>query len=108
MVYQILVGSYTHRITTLAFDPSAKSLSVLSYIEAGYHPSWLAQHSEDESLIFATNEASDGKVQLFKKDEAGELTFLEETSSGGADPASLTIYESSAIVGNVCRFPLAL
>ncbi|SRR5258707_15150887 len=101
MLYKILVGSYTDRITTLEFDSDAKSLCVHSYFYAGQNPSWIAQHPTDKSLIFATNEVTDGKIQLLRLAEDGFLSFLEECSSGGADPASLSVSEDAIVVGNV-------
>ncbi|KAF8342588.1 putative isomerase YbhE [Cantharellus anzutake] len=100
MSYKILVGSYTDRITTLAFDPDRKTLQVLSTVQAGQSPSWIAQHPTDKSLIFATNEVEDGKIQLFRLAKDGRLTFLEECSSGGALPANLGVSEDAVVVAN--------
>ena len=101
MLYNILVGSYTDRITSLQFDSDAKSLCVHSDFRAGQNPSWLAQHPTDKSLIFAANEVTDGKIQLLKLAEDASLSFLEECSSLGADPASLNVSEDAVVVANV-------
>jgi len=100
MRYRILVGSYTDRITTLEFDSDAKSLCVHSDTRAGQSPSWIAQHPTNKSLIFATNEVTDGKIQLFRLAEDGSLSFLEGCSSGGENPASLGVSEQAVFVGN--------
>lgn len=102
-MHTILVGSYSDEITTLKFDPDAGTLRVVSTVKSGQSPSWIALHPTDRSLLFATNEVTDGKVQLFKVAEDGSLKFLEERSSGGADPASLAVTESQVIVANVSR-----
>lgn len=99
--YKLLVGSYSNKITTLLFDPDAQSLTVLSAVESGQNPSWIAQHPVDKSLIFATNEVTDGKIQLFKLADDGSLAFLQERSSGGADPASLAVSNNEVIIANV-------
>lgn len=101
-VHTILVGSYSDEITTLQFDPDAETpLKVVSTVKAGQSPSWIALHPTDRSLLFTTNEVTDGKVQLFKVSGDGELAFLEERASGGADPASLAVLEKQVIVANV-------
>lgn len=111
MVHQILVSSYAGEITTLIFDPEASSLTVAGVTKTGPAVSWLALHPTDPSLLFAANETSDGKVQLFKlsnvteeganEKESVHLELLAEHSSGGADPASLVVTESAVILGNV-------
>jgi len=103
-MYKILVGSYSDEITTLVFDPDAEKLEIVSTAKSGQSPSWIALHPTDQSLLFATNEVTEGKVQLFKISEDGSLQFIEECVSGGADPASLAITESSVIVANVSGF----
>lgn len=102
-VFKILVGSYTSELVTLAFDTSVEppTLSVQSTSKSGQSPSWIAVHPSDPSLVFATNETTDGKVQLFKLQQDGTAQLIEERSSGGADPAHLAVSESEVIVGNV-------
>lgn len=102
-VYKILVASYTSEITTLAFDTSNSSptLNVHSTSKSGQSPSWIAVHPSDPSLLFATNEVTEGKVQLFKIQDDGSVQLIEEKSSGGADPAHLAASESELIVANV-------
>lgn len=102
-MYKILVGSYTDEITTLDFDPDAGKLEIVSTVKSGQSPSWIELHPDDRSLLFATNEVTEGKLQLFRVSEDGSLQFLEECPSGGADPASLAITESTVIVANVSR-----
>lgn len=99
--YQILVGSYSKEISTLVFDSDAGTLKVTSTVSSGQSPSWIAQHPTAKSLIFATNEVSEGKVQLFKLAEDGALEFVQEVSSGGRDPAALAVTESELTVANV-------
>lgn len=105
-MYKILVGSYTDEITTLEFDPDAGTLEIVSTVKSGQSPSWIELHPTDRSLLFATNEVIDGKLQLFNISEDGSLQFLEECPTGGADPASLAATESTVVVANVGRFRL--
>src|SRR5271154_5568932 len=100
-MYKIIVGSYTDEILTLAFDPEAGKLEVVSTVKSGQSPSWIALHPTDRSLLFAVNELTEGKLQLFRVLQDGSLRFLEERPSGGADPASLLVFESTVIVANV-------
>lgn len=100
-VHKILVGSYTSELTTLAFSTDSQTLTVESTSPAGQNPSWIAVHPSDPSLVFATNEVSEGKVQLFKVQDDYTVKLIEERSSGGADPAHLTVLEKEVIVGNV-------
>lgn len=102
-VHTILVGSYSDEITTLQFDTDAEAplnLKVVSSVKSGQSPSWIALHPTDRSLLFTTNEVTDGKVQLFKVADDGSLTYLAERSSGGEDPASLAVLEKQVIVAN--------
>ena len=104
--YRILVGTYTKEISTLEFNSDDGTLKIIASSPSGQSPSWIAQHPTNKSLIFATNEVSDGRVQLFRLQNDGTLKFLEEVSSVGADPASLAVTETEVTVANVsCQCP---
>ncbi|KAF8588825.1 putative isomerase YbhE [Ramaria rubella] len=114
MSRKILVASYSSQITTLSFDSQASppSLSVVSSVDAGYHPSWITSHKTDASVIFTANEQPEGKVKALKYDlTSGEGKIIAEVSSGGADPCHLAISGNDLIIanysgGNVGVFPL--
>lgn len=101
MLYRILAGSYTNEIYTLNFDPTSSSLISVTATTVGFHPSWIACHPDDDSLIFAALEEHEGKVVAVKFGENGEGINLGQSSSGGADPCSLLVTKEQLIVGNV-------
>lgn len=106
---RILVSSYAGEITTLDFDPKAGTLTVSGTTKTGPAASWMGLHPSDPSLLFLTNEVTDGRVQVYKlSSESPEgtlkLELLGERSSSGADPASFALTEKTIIIGNV-RLP---
>ena len=101
MTFHIYVGSYTNEIYTLAFDPDAPSLTLVSTLTVGFHPSWLTPHPNDSSIIFAGLEQTDGKIVAVKYDDKGHGTLLGSVSSGGGSPCTLVATDSELLVGNV-------
>ena len=107
MVLHIYVGSYTNEIFTIAFDPEAPSLTLVSTLTVGFHPSWLTPHSSDPSVIFAGIEQTDGQIVAVKYDETGRGNLLGRTSSGGGCPCSLVTTDTEMLVGNVRVFGIS-
>lgn len=101
MSHRILVGSYTNEIYTLEFEPLSSSLTFVSAITVGHHPSWIACHPDDHSLIFAGLEQPEGKVVAVKFGEDGGSMGLGQSSSGGADPCSVLVTTNEFIISNV-------
>lgn len=109
MAYRILVGSYTDDVYTLDFNPSSKSLKLVAKTRLGTKPSWITQHPNDPTLIFAGLEQTEGKVVAVKFDnDNGEGRIVGEASSGGADPCSVLATENELIVANVSRICFSL
>ena len=102
MVFHIYVGSYTNEIYTLAFDPEAPSLTLVSALTVGFHPSWLTAHPSDPSVVFTGIEQTDGQIVTVKFDKNGQGTILGSVSSGGGSPCNLLAIESELLIGNVC------
>lgn len=100
MVFHIYVGSYTNEIYTLAFDPDAPSLSLASTLTVGFHPSWLAAHPSDPSIVFAGIEQTEGEIVVVKFDEGGRGSLLGRVSSGGASPCTLVATDTELLVCN--------
>ncbi|PVG00360.1 putative isomerase YbhE [Serendipita vermifera] len=113
MTYKLLVGGYTDNgLRVLTFDPSKedsndKILLQETTVSAGSSPSWIVQHPNNQSLVFATNEVEDGRIlgiQLSGTNDAtadkitGEL--VANVSSGGTYPAHLLILKDSIVSGN--------
>lgn len=104
MPRKILVASYASHITTLSFDPavSPPTLTVVSSLELGYHPSWITPHPTDTSVVFTANEQTDGVIKALKFDlYTGEGNVIAEVSCGGADPCHLVVCGSDLITANV-------
>ena len=101
MAYRIYVGSYTNEITTLEFDTKNATLSILSSINVGHHPSWVTPLPSHPTVIFTALEQSDGKIVAVKYDEAGTGTILSTAPSGGADPCMILAEKDELFIGNV-------
>jgi 6-phosphogluconolactonase (cycloisomerase 2 family) len=105
MAYRILVASYKDEIYSLSFDPKSASLTAVTSVAVGQHPSWIDSYPGDSSLIFAVLEQSEGKVVSVKYDTDGKGTIVGEALSGGADPCSLSVTKYELFVANVsCHF----
>ncbi|OSX61607.1 hypothetical protein POSPLADRAFT_1040124, partial [Postia placenta MAD-698-R-SB12] len=100
MSYRILVGSYANEIYTVSFDPDTSSISLVSSITVGYHPSWITPHPTDKSLVFAGLEQAEGKIVVVRYDEGGKGSLVGEVSSGGADPCTLLAAGTELLIGN--------
>lgn len=101
MAYRIYVGSYTNEIYTIAFDPTAPSLTLLSTVTVGHHPSWITPLPSDPSVIFAGLEQAEGEIITVKYDENGRGTTVGNAPSGGADPCSLVVADDKLLISNV-------
>ena len=101
MTYRILVGSYTSDVTTLEFDPNARTLRVTSALTVGHHPSWLTRHPSDPTLVYTGLEQAEGKIVAFKISPEGVVSVVGEADSGGSDPATLEALDKELVVGNV-------
>lgn len=109
-MHKILVSSYSGEIKTLDFDPEAGTLTISGTTKTGPAASWMGLHPSDPSLLFLTNEVTDGRVQVYKvssesSDGTLKLELLGERSSSGADPASFALTEKAIIIGNVSLPP---
>lgn len=100
-MFHIYVGSYTDDVTTLLFDPDTKTLISVATVTVGFHPSWLAFHPSDSSIVFAGLEQPEGEVATVKFDKDGQGTVLGKVKSGGHSPCALVVTPSEVLVGNV-------
>ena len=108
MDYHILVGSYTDSLYVVTFktagenDGGKSTLTLSSRIPVGHHPSWVAKHPTDSSVVFTVLEKPDGQLISLKLDLetlGGSITATAPTS--GADPCTILIAEQEVIVANV-------
>lgn len=104
MPRKILVASYTSNITTLSFEAavSPPSLSVVSSLEVGHHPSWITPHETDTSIVFTANEQPNGTVKAIRIDlSSGEGKVVADMHVGGDDPCHLVVSGSDLVTANV-------
>ncbi|KAI0360680.1 putative isomerase YbhE [Trametes cingulata] len=86
--FTILAGGYSTFIATYLFNSDAGSLSLVSQSPTGQNPSWIDLHPTNKSILYATNENTDGALQSFFVKQDGSLTAaVGQTSSGGNGPA---------------------
>ncbi|KAI0653934.1 putative isomerase YbhE [Cubamyces menziesii] len=86
--FTILAGGYSTFIATYLFNSDAGTLSLVSQSTTGQNPSWIDLHPTNKSILYATNENTDGALQSFFVKQDGSLTpALGQTSSGGNGPA---------------------
>ncbi|KAI0330349.1 putative isomerase YbhE [Cubamyces sp. BRFM 1775] len=86
--FTILAGGYSTFIATYLFNSDAGTLSLVSQSTTGQNPSWIDLHPTNKSILYATNENTEGALQSFFVKQDGSLTpALGQTSSGGNGPA---------------------
>ncbi|KAH9896867.1 putative isomerase YbhE [Cubamyces lactineus] len=86
--FTILAGGYSTFIATYLFNSDAGTLSLVSQSPTGQNPSWIDLHPTNKSILYATNENTDGALQSFFVKQDGSLTpAVGQTSSGGNGPA---------------------
>ncbi|KAI9063641.1 putative isomerase YbhE [Trametes sanguinea] len=86
--FTILAGGYSTFIATYLFNSDANTLSLLGQSPTGQNPSWIDLHPTNKSILYATNENTDGALQSFFVKQDGSLTAaIGQTSSGGNGPA---------------------
>ncbi|KAI0646305.1 putative isomerase YbhE [Trametes meyenii] len=86
--FTILAGGYSTFIATYLFNSDASTLSLVGQNPTGQNPSWIDLHPTNKSILYATNENTDGALQSFFVKSDGLLTAAQgQTSSGGNGPA---------------------
>ncbi|MGN7988017.1 lactonase family protein [Pedobacter sp. 22226] len=112
--YNLIVGTYTapgksEGIYTYNFDALTAATSIKSIAKNTANPSYVAV-SPDNKFIYAVNETgATSTVSAFKYDaKTGELTFLNNVDSHGADPCFITADAKNVIVANYSGGSLAV
>lgn len=101
--YWMYVGTYTKTasrgIYAFRFQPSTGRIFPVGLAAEAVNPSFLAVHPNNR-FLYAVNEVSNyegknGYVSAFSiNPRTGQLTFLNQTSTGGSDPCHITIDQS--------------
>ncbi|THH29036.1 hypothetical protein EUX98_g5153 [Antrodiella citrinella] len=100
MVYQIYVGTYTSDVYTLSFNPDTQSLTLVSSLTVGHHPSWLTPDPTNPTVIYTALEQANGTVVAIKYDADGKGTIVGTQSTLGADPCNFVASGNTLFVGN--------
>ncbi len=121
--YWIYVGTYTDKgskgIYAYGFDPASGESDSIGLVAETENPSFLAVDT-NRKYLYAANETGNfkgghtGAVSAFAIDRStGHLTFLQQVSSLGADPAHLSLDKSGRYLlvanytsGNIAVFPI--
>jgi 6-phosphogluconolactonase len=115
-----LPPSGSEGIYVFKYDSETGQLSAPTVAARAVNPSFLAMDG-DERFLFAVNEtrevegADSGAVSSFSVDrESGELTFLNQVPSGGANPCHLAVSDDGRFLlvanwetASVAVFPIA-
>jgi 6-phosphogluconolactonase len=109
---RIYVGSYTTQAgggEGIGFGP----IDAMRVVGTTDDPSFLTR-SADGRFLYATNELGAGRVSAFAIQDDGSLEFLNDQSTGGADPCHLEIDPSGSFLlsanyssGSVAIHPIA-
>lgn len=100
MSYKILVGVYGDAISTLEFNPAAKSLKVVKESYVSPNPSWIA---EGKGGLYSISEDEKGLVtRLELNGDAVKETSAKET--GGGPAHVLVTSKGDVVVSNVSHF----
>jgi len=83
----ILAGGYTSFIASYTFNTGARLLSYNGQTETNANPSWITPHLTNSSILFATNENTQGGLQSFLVGAGGALTPFTTISTDGNGPA---------------------
>lgn len=105
--YRILTATYADCVETLLFDSdagAAESLSVVSSLTVGHHPSWITPHPENPAIWFTGLEQEDGRVVAIEYDGEGKGKVVGDVSSEGAEPCTLVAYKGDLLIANVSVF----
>lgn len=104
--YNLLIGTYTttgksEGIYTYHFNTLSGESKLKSVTKNVTNPSYLAL-SPDEQTVYSVNEAGkESAVSAFKFNApTGELTFLNQQKSYGADPCYVTADQQNVIIAN--------
>ncbi|EJF63677.1 putative isomerase YbhE [Dichomitus squalens LYAD-421 SS1] len=98
--FTILAGGYSSAIVTYLFNSDAGALSVVGQSPTGTNPSWIALHPTNQSILYATNENTEGGLQSFVIKNDGLLTdALATVSSGGNGPAFAVPLSTGEVAG---------
>lgn len=92
------VSGYGGSIYTLAFDPTAASLTKTSDIAAGKAPTWITRHPSKDVLYTGDEFADVGTLHAYRVGSEGELELFSTKKTGRAatGPVHIVIKEGDS------------
>ncbi len=97
----VYIGCYTpagRGISIYSANPQTNTMILSNIVGPVSNPSWLAL-DPTKKFLYAVNEVNAGQVMAFSINPAtGDLTFLNQQSSGGANPAHMAVHPSGKFV----------
>ncbi|KAK0494519.1 putative isomerase YbhE [Armillaria luteobubalina] len=94
----ILAGGYDLFIASYLFNSNTASLSLMGQYPSGPNTSWITLHPTNKSILYATNEITEGAVQSFTVTSEGVLSeVVEMVPSGGAIPAFVDVLSTGQV-----------
>jgi len=96
--FTIFAGGYTSFVATYIFSSTSKSLTLVGNSTTGGSPSWIAPHPTNSSIIYATNELTQGGLQSLSVLPNKSLKVAQTVSSGGNGPAFAAPISSGQVV----------
>ncbi|KAK0444261.1 putative isomerase YbhE [Desarmillaria tabescens] len=96
--FTILAGGYDVFITSYLFNSDASTLSLTGKYPSGSNPSWITSHPTNKSILYATNENTEGAVQSFTVTSDGVLSEPVSTIPTDGDSPAFAVALSTGQV----------
>ncbi|KAJ1306157.1 hypothetical protein OPQ81_010868 [Rhizoctonia solani] len=95
--FTLLVGAYGSVITSVLFNTTSTSLTVLGTSPSGTNPSWIATHPLNNSILISTNEMNPtgGLSTFLVTDRSKGVVVRSSNATTGADPAYIVALTKS-------------
>ncbi|KAF9562051.1 hypothetical protein CPC08DRAFT_663505 [Agrocybe pediades] len=86
--FTILAGGFSTFVASYVFDADSSTLSLTNKHDVGVNnPSWIAQHPNDSSIIYAVSEVTPGNISSLSYDSNNDnLTLVDTVPTGGDGP----------------------
>lgn len=96
--FTILAGGYDVFIASYLFNSDASTLSLTGKYPSGANPSWITSHPTNKSILYATNENTEGAVQSFTVTSDGVLSQAVDTMPTDGDSPAFAVALSTGQV----------
>ncbi|KAK0186511.1 putative isomerase YbhE [Armillaria mellea] len=96
--FTILAGGYDVFIASYLFNSDASTLALTGKYPSGANPSWITSHPTNKSILYATNENTEGAVQSFTVTSDGVLSQAVDTIPTDGDSPAFAVALSTGQV----------